>query len=143
MELIKGLINGVGSAAVILSLTRTIADEEKVKQYLNEDGYICAVTEVGGNTSQGAFQERVIKAIVGAVLNNNIVTKEPAGIHAVLHAAMEAKKGIISNTATSSNVSAKIAIVRKDPWVAVSIFGESALYHITNHERGGLGIMHI
>lgn len=143
MDLLQSLVNGVGSAALLLSLTRTLADEEQVKQYLNENGYMCAVTEVGGNTAQGAFQEKVIKAIVGAVLNNHIVKKEPFEIHAVLHAAMEAKKGIIYNTATSSNVSTKIAVVRKDHWVAVAIFGESALYHITNHERCGLGIMHI
>ncbi|SEJ79356.1 hut operon positive regulatory protein [Propionispira arboris] len=141
MELISRMINGVGSAAMLLSMTRTIADEQEIKNYLHESGYFFAVTEVGGNTGRSDFLEKFIKSIIGAVLNNNVVKKEAHEVHAVLHAAVEAKKGVIMDT--SSNISVKIAVVRKDPWVAVAIFGESAFYHTTNHERAGLGLMHI
>ena len=59
------------------------------------------------------------------------------------HATMEAKQGILVNVSTSANIAIKIAIVRKDRWVAVAMFGESAVHHLTNHSRAGLGIMHI
>ena len=69
--------------------------------------------------------------------------KEAYQIHAILHAAMEAKQGILVNVSTSANIAINIAIVRKDRWVAVAMFGESAVHHLTNHARAGLGIMHI
>lgn len=37
----------------------------------------------------------------------------------------------------------KIAVVRDDGWLAVALFGKSALHYMTNHERAGLGVMHI
>lgn len=143
MEIIKRMVDGVGSAALLLAMTKSLADEQAVKQLLMADGYIIAVTELGGQSSKEDFQTRMIKSIVGAVLNNGVIKKEPYEIHAVLHAAMEAKKGIFLDMASSSNIASKIAIVRKDTWVAVAIFGKSALYHMTNHERAGLGVMHI
>ncbi|MDD4320946.1 MAG: HutP family protein [Acidaminococcaceae bacterium] len=136
-------IRDVGSAAMALSLTNSILDENQVKQFLLENGYLCAVTEVGGNTLQETFQEKTTKAVIGAALNNNIVEKEAYQIHAILHATMEAKQGILVNVSTSANIAIKIAIVRKEGWVAVAMFGESAVHHLTNHERAGLGIMHI
>ena len=48
-----------------------------------------------------------------------------------------------TNVATSSSLALKIAIVRKEHWIAVAIFGQSALHYMTNHERAGLGVMHI
>jgi len=73
MELISRMINGVGSAAMLLSMTRTIADEQEIKNYLHESGYFFAVMEVGGNTGRSDFLEKIIKSIIGAVLNNNVV----------------------------------------------------------------------
>lgn len=143
MEIVQNAISGIGSAAMFLAMSNTINDEQKVKDFLKGEGYQCAVTEVGGNTSHVNFQEKTIKAIIGAALNNNVVSKEPYEIHAILHAAMEAKQGVVVNVANSANISVKIAIVRKDSWVAVGMFGESAIYHLTNHERCGLGTMHI
>ena len=37
----------------------------------------------------------------------------------------------------------KIAVVRGSGWLAVALFGKSALHYMTNHERAGLGVMHI
>lgn len=143
MDMLLNSIRDVGSAAMALSLTNSISDENQVKQFLLENAYLCAVTEVGGNTSQETFQEKTTKAVIGAALNNNIVEKESYQIHAILHATMEAKQGILVNVSTSANIAIKIAIVRKERWVAVAMFGESAVHHLTNHERAGLGIMHI
>lgn len=143
MDMLINSIRDVGSAAMALALTNAISDENAVKEFLQTKDYLCAVTEVGGNTSQETFQERTTKAVIGAALNNKIVGKEAYQIHAILHATMEAKQGILVNVSTSANIAIKIAIVRKDRWVAVAMFGESAVHHLTNHVRAGLGIMHI
>lgn len=143
MDMLLNSIRDVGSAAMALSLTNSLTDENQVKEFLQENEYMCAVTEVGGNTSQETFQEKTTKAVIGAALNNKILEKEAYQIHAILHATMEAKQGILVNVSTGANIAIKIAIVRKERWIAVAMFGESAVHHLTNHERAGLGIMHI
>ena len=143
MDTIKRMINGVGSAAMLIAMTKTISDEQEIKNALTEAGYKFAVTELGGNTVQGDFQGRVTKALIGAVLNTHLVEKTPNELHAVMHAALEAGQGSMINVTRAADVSVKMAVVRKEHWVAVAIFGESAVYHTTNHERAGLGVMHI
>lgn len=143
MELLEGLVDGVGSAAMLLAMTKTIAAEQQIKTMLVQKGYKLAVTELGGNSIRDDLQTKLAKSVIGAVLNNNVIMKETPEIHAVVHAALEAKQSITMNVFTATNIAVKIAIVRKERWVAVAIFGQSALYHMTNHEKAGLGIMHI
>lgn len=143
MDTIKRMINGVGSAAMLIAMTKTISDEQDIKQYLTDAGYKYAVTELGGNTVKGDFQGRATKALIGAVLNTHLVEKTSYELHAVLHAAMDAGMGSMLNVSRAADMSVKMAVVRKDHWVAVAIFGESAVYYTTNHERAGLGVMHI
>ncbi|QDR79426.1 HutP family protein [Sporomusa termitida] len=133
----------VGTAAMLLALTRTMADEDTVKAMLAEQGYKVVVTEVGGNSAVSEFQGKVTKAVLGAALNTGIITKTSANYHALLHATDEAKRGIMVNVASSASIAVKIAIVRDSQWVAVALFGESAIHPLTNHERAGLGIMHL
>ena len=61
----------------------------------------------------------------------------------MLHAAEEAKQGMLFSMVSSSSLALKIAVVRDDTWIAVAIFGKSAVHYMTNHDRAGLGIMHI
>ena len=64
-------------------------------------------------------------------------------VHALIHAAEEAKHGAIVNTSSESNLAVKIAIVREPHWLAVAMFGESAIHPITSHQRCGLGVMNV
>ncbi len=136
-------VTGVGTAAMLLALTRTIADEEAAKRMLFEQGYKVVVTEVGGNSAVSEFQSKVTKAVLGASLNSGIISKTPTNYHALLHATDEAKRGILVNVASSASIAVKIAIVRDEQWIAVALFGVSAIHPLTNHERAGLGIMHL
>jgi len=129
-------------AAMLLALTQSINSENAIKEMLDKRGLRYVVTEIGG-TSFGEFQSKTTKAILGACLNSGLVKKESAHLHAVLHAAEEAKKGILVNASTSTSLAVKVAIVRDKKWVAVAIFGQSAIHPITNHHRAGLGVMHI
>lgn len=132
-------VKSVGVAAMLLALTRTLKDEETAKRALTEVGHKFVVTEVGGKTSYDDFHEKVNRAVIGASLNSGIIEKTANDIHAT----EEAKKGILVSVSSSASLALKIAVVRDDGWLAVALFGKSALHYMTNHERAGLGVMHI
>lgn len=136
-------IKSVGVAAMLLALTRTLKDEETAKRALTEAGHKFVVTEVGGKTSCDDFHEKVNRAVIGASLNSGIIEKTANDIHALIHAMEEAKKGILVSVSSSASLALKIAVVRGSGWLAVALFGKSALHYMTNHERAGLGVMHI
>ncbi len=136
-------IKSVGVAAMLLALTRTLKDEETAKRALTEAGHKFVVTEVGGKTSYDDFYEKVNRAVIGASLNSGIIEKTANDIHALIHATEEAKKGILVSVSSSASLALKIAVVRGSGWLAVALFGKSALHYMTNHERAGLGVMHI
>lgn len=136
-------IKSVGVAAMLLALTRTLKDEETAKRALTEAGHKFVVTEVGGKTSYDDFHEKVNRAVIGASLNSGIIEKTANDIHALIHATEEAKKGILVSVSSGASLALKIAVVRGSGWLAVALFGKSALHYMTNHERTGLGVMHI
>ncbi|WP_339061369.1 HutP family protein [Tepidibacillus marianensis] len=86
-----GTDSKIGTASVLLALSSNIKGEESIKALLNHEGLKCVVTEVGGK-SYGEFQDKITKAVIGACLNNGIIEKTSTSIHAVLHAAEEAKR---------------------------------------------------
>ena len=141
--LLSESIKSVGVAAMLLALTRTLKDEETAKRALTEAGHKFVVTEVGGKTSYDDFHEKVNRAVIGASLNSGIIEKTANDIHALIHATEEAKKGILVSVSSSASLALEIAVVRGSGWLAVALFGKSALHYMTNHERAGLGVMHI
>ncbi|MFC2337043.1 MAG: HutP family protein [Negativicutes bacterium] len=136
-------VNSVGTAALLLALTQTMYDEERAKQLVAKKDFKAAVTEVGGQTTLNEFNEKVNRAVIGAALNSGIIQKCTNDIHALIHATEEAKKGVMIGANTNQNLALKMAMVRDDTWIAVAMFGKSAVHYMTNHDRGGLGIMHI
>lgn len=127
----------------MLAMTANLSDEEAVKRFLAAREYRAVATEIGGNTSSTEFQAKLTRALVGACLNGGVIEKMDAQLHALLHAAEEAKRGIAANIFMGTHVSMKVAIVRRQRWIAVAMFGDSALCYKTNHQRAGLGVMHI
>lgn len=142
-KILDNAVQSVSSAAMVLAMTASLSDEEDVKRFLAERGYIAAATEIGGNTSCVEFQAKMTRALLGACLNGGLIEKVDAQLHAVLHAAEEAKRGVAAHAFTGAHVSLKIAVVRRERWLAVALFGDAALHHMTNHQRAGLGVMHI
>lgn len=137
---LENSIASPGTAAMMLALTQTIYDEELAKKLVAKKGLKAVVTEVGGKTSFYDFNERINRAVIGACLNSGLIEKKSNDIHAVIHATEEAKRGLLVSVSTSSSLAMKIAI---EHWIAVALFGKSALHYMTNHERAGLGVMHI
>ncbi|MGI5966377.1 HutP family protein [Anaerotruncus rubiinfantis] len=134
--------DGIGYYALRLAMTRTLAEEMALKQEYLTGGLSVVVTEAGGSTKKD-FQQKTSRAVLGAAMNAGLVKKSSYEIHALLHATEEAKRGAIINTSSEANLAVKIAIVRKSHWIAVAIFGESAIHPMTSHERCGLGVMNI
>lgn len=137
---LENSIASPGTAAMMLALTQTIYDEELAKKLVAKKGLKAVVTEVGGKTSFYDFNERINRAVIGACLNSGLIEKKSNDIH---HATEEAKRGLLVSVSTGSSLAMKIAIVRNEHWIAVALFGKSALHYMTNHERAGLGVMHI
>lgn len=136
-------IKSVGGAAMLLAMTKNLREEETVKKAVAAAKHKFVVTEVGGKTSYDDFHEKINRAVIGACLNSGVIEKTANDIHALIHATEEAKKGILVSVSSSASLALKIAIVRDDGWISVAIFGKSALHYMTNHERAGLGVMHI
>lgn len=136
-------INSAGTAAMLLALTQSLFDEEAAKKLVSKNGFKAVVTEVGGRTSFDDFNEKINRAVIGASLNSGIIQKTGNHIHALIHATEEAKKGILVSVSTSANLAVKISVARDENWIAVAVFGKSALHYMTNHDRAGLGVMHI
>lgn len=140
-NLIDAIVEDTQSAAIVLSLSNSVATENILKEYCKEKGFKCAVTEFGGTDSE--FKKKIVNSVVGACLNKEIITKTATDIHAVIHATEEAIKGFILTNGMSSNLAVKIAIVRKDKWISVAFTGYSAIHYLTNHKRACVGTMHI
>lgn len=130
----------VGRAAMLLAITENREAESIVKQMLEKEGYQCAVTEVGGNSVE--IHKKLVNAVIGAALNREVIQKETREIHAILHATMEAERGFMLDVPSAANVGVKIGIVKNSRWIAVALFGQSALHNMTSHDRAGLGVMH-
>lgn len=131
----------IGKVAITLALSTDNEAEQILKDKYAKEGYLCAVTAAGGEIP--LLAKKINNAVIGACLNNAIIEKTPEEIHSLIHATLEAKEGILLAVPSGASFVGKIAIVRKQRWLAVAIYGQSAMHVLTNHERIGLGIMHL
>jgi len=139
MELIP---DRIGKLAVITAMSSN-AEEGVLKQQAAESypDWRMAVTVITGLSSD--IKSSFVKSIVGCALQNSIVRKTGGQIHAVLHAALDALSGVVHQVPAEASLKLKVCIVTDSDWVAVAIYGDSAFYPITNHERCSLGVMHL
>ncbi len=140
-NIVDGMMADAQSAALLLAMSNSSGAEEALRQLAIKKGFKCAVTEFGG--TEEAFKRKIVNAVVGASLNNNIIEKSHAGIHAVIHATDEASRGFLVSLGMTANVALKIAIVRDSKWVSVAFYGSSGLHYSTNHKRSCVGTIHI
>lgn len=131
----------IGRLAILLAMSTSREQEDLIKKTLGDLDYKFCITEVGGERDE--FNRKLYKAVIGATLNNDIIIKNSHEVHALLHATEEAKKGFLFKEVSSLHVAVKVGIVRDKHWLAVGMYGYSAMHSITNHSRSGLGLMHI
>ena len=131
----------IGKIAMILSMTDE-NEEAAMKETVAKLGDIrAAVTFIAGTAHK--INTSYAKSIINAAVAGGVIKKHPGQVHAVLHASLEAFQAMMPRTSISNNMKAKVAIVTDGKWVAVAAYGDSAFSSVTNHERGGFGIMHL
>jgi len=134
-------VNRLGKAALLLSMSSDEEENEIKRKIIEKTNYRIGVTRVAGFASE--IRRKFAPAILGAALNCNVINKTTPEVHALLHASLEALNSIIQSESLDSSLSLKVSVVCDNKWICVGIFGDSAFYPITNHEKSSLGIMHI
>jgi len=132
--------NRIGKVAMMIAMSSD-EDEKAVREALTTGSLKVAVTYVSGALSY--VQKNFVKTLVGSALHGNVIEKNTAHVHAVIHAGLEAMHGITPLVAGESQLKLKVAIVQDGIWLGIAAYGESAFHPSTNHERFGFGIMHI
>lgn len=132
----------IGKAALFAAMTSQ-EEENYLKSHMGAEcpGFRLAVTFVSGLTSD--VRKKIAQAVIACSLQNKIIEKSPGSVHAVMHAALEAFEQIGSHVPVDASLKMKVAITTDDRWVAVAIYGDSAIQAMTNHERAGFGVMHL
>ncbi|KAF0193541.1 MAG: hut operon positive regulatory protein [Bacillota bacterium] len=128
-------------AAMLLAMSRSMAEEDHIKKsLLLVPGLRLAVSEAGGNSGQ--IQKKVNLNLLGTAIEKGVISRHPSQVHALLHAILEAKRGVMMDVPTDASLALKLVVVVRHEWLAVAIFGQSAMHVLTNHWRAGLGVMH-
>jgi hut operon positive regulator len=131
----------IGKIAIMAAISSR-GEEDVFKDMLSAmPGIKLAVTFIAGLRTE--VGKTFIKSIVNSALQANVVAKTSSGVHAVIHASIEASQGLLFNSLAETSVKYKVAIVSNGRWVAVAVYGESAFLPETNHERMGFGVMHL
>lgn len=131
----------VERASMYLALARSQEEEEELKEVLRNHGFRVAVFEIGGLADE--LRQKMVGKLIGAALNNGVIRKSPDEVHALMHATVEAERGLLLDVHRTTSLALKVVAVRRDLWLAVAMFGESAIHVLTNHRRAGLGVMHV
>ena len=132
----------IGKIALLAAMSDN-EEEKQLKQEINNSSsnFQVAVTVISGLSSD--IKRTFVKSIVGCSLQNNIIKKTGPHIHAVLHASLDAITGVVHQVPAEASLKLKVGISTDGQWVAVALYGESAFYPITNHERSAMGVMHL
>lgn len=131
----------IGKLAMLAAMTNR-EEEDQLKAWVSENNpnLKLAVTFISGTRNK--IMDTITKSAVGCALQNNVVHANGVEIHAVMHATLEAISGI-TNHLIDASLKLKMSIVSDGHWVAVALYGDSAIHPLTNHERAGLGIMNL
>jgi hut operon positive regulator len=140
MEKIEMKLDRIGKIAMLLALS----DEEEeriIKEKFKNSRIKVAVTVIYGLTTQ--VKENFVKSIIGCAIQNRIIERDSVLAHGVVHAALDSLQGVLHAVPVDASIKMKVGIASDGNWLAVALYGDSALYPLTNHERGALSIMHL
>lgn len=141
-DFVLGKELSVGRIAMLLSLTQNKQEEQFVKEQISRlENIKFVVTGLGGMIDE--IPEKIVQAVVGAALNSNVIDRTPHHIHALIHAAQEGARGMMLEPIVNVSYAMKVSIVSNGIWIAVALYGQAAFHPMTNHERSGMGVMHL
>ncbi|MDK2872147.1 MAG: hypothetical protein PWQ16_1499 [bacterium] len=131
----------VERGAVLLAISKSREEEALIKGVLSSLGLRACVFEIGGINDE--LRPKLGIQTVTNCLKHGVIRQVKSDVHAVIHAVLEAERGLLMDAPLSSSLLLKVAVVSDGRWVAVCMFGESAFHVLTNHRRIGLGVMHL
>ena len=131
----------IGKLALITAMSND-AEEAHIKEVVAREAHLkLTVTYVSGR--KGDIEKVFVRSLIGAALKAETIHERSGEIHAVIHAGLEAWHSLTDAVVDSSSLKIKVAIVSDGRWVAIGAYGDSAMHHLTNHERMGFGVMHL
>jgi len=132
----------IGKMALLLAMT-TREEEEAMKALVKEKypKFKIGITFLSGNRHE--VMKNMAKAAIGCVTQNHVIRMDKGEIHATIHASLEALTCITNHILVDTNLKLKLAAVSDGSWVAIALYGDSAVHPLTNHERAGLGVMNL
>lgn len=139
LDLSQGI--DVERGAILLAISRSREEEALLKELLGSVGLRSCVFEIGGINDE--LRPKLGIQTVTTCLKHGVIRQVKSDVHAVIHAVLEAERGLLMDAPLSSSLLLKVAVVSDGRWVAVCMFGESAFHVLTNHRRIGLGVMHL
>ncbi|RUS68126.1 Hut operon positive regulatory protein [Saezia sanguinis] len=132
----------IGKLALVLAMSEGEEEEKRIKEFIHTiDHTTGAATFITGMSNK--ITASYAKIIVNTALSSGVIAKHPGQVHAVIHASLEALHAMISLPSVSTSLKVKIGMVSNKKWVAIAAYGYSAFSVYTNHERCGLGMMHL
>lgn len=133
--------NQVEKLAILLAMTETKDEEKNYIEIFKSLGYSSAVTGVAG--MEDDIKKKLVSSVIGAGLNEKVINKSFSEMHGLVHATAEASIAIRVDGPVSQSFQLKVAMVRKDNWLCVAMFGNMAIHKVTNHKTIGIGVMHL
>ncbi|KIZ39506.1 transcriptional regulator [Rhodopseudomonas palustris] len=131
----------IGKVAIMLAMSSNEEEAEFKAKIANETSFKFSVMWVSGRKTE--INKSFPRSILNAALKNRTIEDRPGATHALIHAGLEAMGGLIPTIPGDSSLKVKVVIIADAHWVAVVAYGESAFLPETNHERIGMGVMHL
>lgn len=131
----------IGKVAIMLAMTSEEEEASFKAKISKETNYKFSVTWVSGRKTE--INKTFPRSILNAALKHGTIEDRSGATHALIHAGLEALSGLIPTVPGDSSLKVKVVIIADGHWVVVAAYGESAFLPETNHERIGLGVMHL
>lgn len=142
MEIAASRIGKLAILAAISSDEEEVRIKERIKERLDGDPNLkLTITYISGRKTE--VEKIFVRSIVSAAIKCHTIPEKPGPVHAVIHAGLEAWHGLTSAVVGSVSLKMKVAITSDGHWLAVAVYGDSAMSTLTNHERMGFGVMHL
>lgn len=131
----------IGKVAMMLAMSSEEEEAEFKARIATETSYKFSVIWVSGRKTE--INKTFPRSILNAAMKNRTIDDRPGSTHALIHAGLEALSGLVPTVPGDSSLKVKVVIISDAHWVVVAAYGESAFLPETNHERVGLGVMHL
>ena len=139
MDIERYLLSGeqpdVFRTATHLAMTESLEEEKEMISFFNEHGYRCTATIISGGDLEAL--RKVTGNVIGACLNAGLIEKNKLHIHPLGHAIEQAILGTRLDSSVSQNCRFKVAIVRRDSFIAVVAYGDLGFHEFSSHKTIG------